>query len=81
MKEILAQIDTCSKEISGQQPSIEEYIHATFRRLQEVLNARETELIGQLYQETQGKLKDLAVQKNHPIATVNNHMYFMKEKP
>ena len=82
VKNTLAQIDTSCEEISDQQTATEGDVHATFRRLQEVLSARETELIGQLDQETQGKLKGLAVQRDQAettLAKVNSHMYFMKE--
>ena len=39
-------------------------VHITFRRLREVLNVRETGLIGRLHGLTQEKLKDLAAQRD-----------------
>lgn len=42
------EIDKHCIEISTQQATIEEDIHATFRKLREILNDRETELINQL---------------------------------
>ena len=78
----LAQFDARSGEISDQRAATADYIHATFRRLQEVLNVRETELISQLDQVTQGKLKDLAVQRDQietTLAQLNSCLYFMRE--
>ena len=48
MKETLAQLGAHCGEISDQQTATAVNIHVTFRRLQEVLDVRETELIGQL---------------------------------
>ena len=59
VKETLAQLDARCGEISDQRTATAVNIHGTFRRLQEVLDVRETELIGQLDQVTQGKLKSL----------------------
>ena len=56
MKKALGQLDARCGEISDQREATAVNIHVTFRQLQEVLGVRETELIGQLDQVTQGKL-------------------------
>ena len=53
----LAQLDARCGEINDQRPIAEDNIHVTFRRLREVLNVRETELIGRLHELTQEKLQ------------------------
>lgn len=71
----------CNREISGQQVAVEDDIHVTFRRLHEVLNVRETELISQLQQITQGTLKDLAVQSKQietTLAQLTSCLHFVK---
>ncbi len=60
----LAQLDTRSGEISDQRVTIEASIHDTIRRLHEILDVRKTELIGQLHQMIQRKLKDIASQRD-----------------
>ncbi len=60
----LAQLDTRSREISDQRVTIEASIHDTVRKLHEILDVRKTELIGQLHQMIQRKLKTLANQKD-----------------
>ena len=70
MKQTLAQFDARCGEISDQRTAIAVNIHGTFRRLQEVLDVRETELIGQLDQVTQGKLKSLAAQRDQIETTL-----------
>ena len=66
--EVLAQLDTCRKEISNQQAFLEADIRTGIRQLRkdilQTLEVRETELISQLDQMTQGKLKSLAVQRD-----------------
>ena len=64
VKEALAQLDKRCGEISVQREAIGTNIHSTIGRLHEVLDIRETELISQLDQITQGKLKELAVQRD-----------------
>jgi hypothetical protein len=62
--------------------AIEENIHSDFRRLQEVLRDRETELASQLDQMTRSKLKSLAAQKDQietTLAQLNSCLHFMKE--
>ena len=70
IKEALADIKTRCGEISNQRAAIEDNIYATFRRLREVLTVRETELIGQLHQMTQAKLKGLSAQSNQIETTL-----------
>ena len=82
MKKALAQLDACCEEISDQRAATAVNIHVTFRRLQEVLNVRETELIGQLDKMTQGKLKELATQRNQietTLAQLCSCLQFMRE--
>ena len=57
-------LDTRRQAISDQRMAIETNIHKTIRRLQETLEERKTELIGQLDQLTQQKLKSLAAQRD-----------------
>ena len=78
----LAQLDTCCGEISDQRAVTEDNIHITFRRLREVLNVRETELIGRLHELTQEKLKDLAAQRDQietTLAQLHSCLHFMRE--
>ena len=82
IKKALALIEQCCGEMSNQREAIEKNIHVTFRRLREVLTARETELIGQLHQMTQRKLKGLAVQSDQietTLAQLNSCLHFMRE--
>ncbi len=63
----LAQLDTRSGEISHQRLTIEASIHDTIRQLHEIplheiLDVRKTDLIGQLQQMIQRKLKNIASQ-------------------
>ena len=78
----LVQLDTCCGEISDQRAATKDDIHVTFRRLRDTLDGRETELIGQLDQITQGKLKGLAAQKDQieiTLAQLNSCLHFMRE--
>ena len=82
IEKALAQLDTCCREISDQRAVTEENIHVTFRRLREVLNVRETELIGRLHELTQEKLKDLAAQRDQietTLAQLHSCLHFMRE--
>ena len=68
--------------ISYQREATEDEIHVTFRRLQEVLNVRETELVHQLQRITQSKLKVLAVQRDKIetiLAQLSSCLLFMGE--
>ena len=78
----LAQLDARCGEISDQRTATAVNIHTTFRRLREVLDVRETELIGQLDLETQVKLKGLAAQRDQietTLAQLHSCLHFMKE--
>ena len=82
IKKALAQLDRRHEEISDQQAVIEDNVHITFRRLREVLNIRETEIINQLHQTTQGKLKDLAAQSDQIetiLVQLNSCLHFIGE--
>ena len=57
-------LDTRRQQISDQRMAIEANIHKTIRQLQEALEERKTELIGQLDQLTQQKMKSLAAQRD-----------------
>ena len=82
IEKALAQLDACCREISDQRAVTEENVHVTFRRLREVLNVRETELIGRLHELAQEKLKDLAAQRDQietTLAQLHSCLHFMKE--
>ena len=82
IKKALALIEQCCGEISDQREAIENNVHVTFRQLREVLTVRETELIGQLHQITQGKLKGLAAKSDQietTLAKLNSCLHFMGE--
>ncbi len=65
INEALTELETRRSEISHQRQTIEPYIHNTIGRLHNILEVRETELIGQLHRITQGKMKNLAAQEDH----------------
>ena len=78
----LAQLDAHCGETSDQRAVTEDNIHITFRRLREVFNVRETELIGRLHELTQEKLKDLAAQRDQietTLAQLHSCLHFMRE--
>ena len=82
IKKILTRMHECCGEISDQRAATADSIHVTFERLREVLNVRETDLIGQLDQVTQKKLKGLAVQRDlieTTLAQLHSCLYFMRE--
>ena len=82
IEKALAELNTRCGEISDQRAAIEDNIHVTFRRLREVLTVRETQLIGQLHQITQAKLKGLAAQSDQietTLAKLNSCLHFMRE--
>ena len=82
IEKALAQLDTCCREISDQRAVAEENVHVTFRRLREVLNVRETELIGRLHELTQEKLKGLAAQRDQietTLVQLHSCLHFMRE--
>ena len=82
IKNALTLIEQCHGEISDQRAALEDNIHATFRRLREVLTVRETQLIGQLHKTTQGKLKGLAAKSDQietTLAKLDSCLHFMRE--
>ena len=82
IEKALAELNTRCGEISDQRAAIEDNLHVTFRRLREVLTVRETQLIGQLHQMTQAKLKGLAAQSDQietTLAKLNSCLHFMRE--
>ena len=83
-KKALAQLDACHGEISHQQMTIEADIHRNFDQTQfcTAMDLRRAELIHQLQQMTQEKLKALAVQRNQietQLARVSSCLGFIKE--
>ena len=60
----LQQLDTHCQQITDQRETLVGNIHKTIQQLQETLEVRKTELIGQLDQITQQKLKTLAAQRD-----------------
>ena len=82
IKKALALIEKRCGEISDQRAATENNVHVTFRQLREILTVRETELIGQLHQITQGKLKGLAAKSDKietTLAQLNSCLHFMGE--
>ena len=60
----LQQLDTQCQQITDQRETLVENIHKTIQQLQEALEVRKTELIDQLDQITQWKLKTIAAQRD-----------------
>ena len=58
----LDQFDTQSQNIQDQRETLAKIIHKTIKKLQDLLETRKMELIAQLDQITQKKLKNLAAQ-------------------
>ena len=82
IKKALAELGACCGEISDQRAATAGNIHVTFRRLREVLDVRETELIGELDRVTQEKLKGLAAQRDQietTLAQLCSCLHFMRE--
>ena len=82
IQKALVQLDACCREISDQRAVTEDNIHVTFRRLREILNVRETELIGRLHELTLEKLKGLAAQRDQietTLAQLHSCLHFMRE--
>ena len=78
----LAQLDARCGEISDKRAANKDKVHVTFKRLREVLDVRETELIDQLDGMTQSKLKGLAAQRDQietTLTQLNSCLYFMRE--
>ena len=82
IKKTLALLDECCVEISDHRAAIEADIHHTTQRLHEIIDVRKTELISQLHQKTQEKLKGLAVQRDELetiLAKLSSCLEFMRE--
>ena len=82
VKKALADLDVRYGEISDQRAAIEADIHRTTQRLHEIIDVRKTELINQLHQETQEKLKGLAVQRDELetiLAKLSSCLEFVRE--
>ena len=78
----LQQLDTQCQQITDQRETLVGNIHKTIRQLQEALEVRKTELIGQLDQITQRKLKILAAQRDQidlVQAQLSSCLDFVKE--
>ena len=81
VREALALSDKRFGKISDQQITIAGSIRHTFRQLQEILKVRETELINELDQITQVKLKSLARQKDlleTTLVQLNNTLHSVR---
>ena len=81
-EEALAQLNARDEEISVQQRTIESDIDNTIEQLHEALNTRKTELVNQLDQLTQAKLKSIAVQRDQIETTqaqMNSCLQFIWE--
>ena len=64
VNQALHTFDARSREIQDQKAAVQEEIHTKIDQLHQVLEQRRTELIGQLDQLTQNKLKTLAAQRD-----------------
>ena len=84
IEKTLLQLDGHRGEMSNQRAVIEADIHKSFRRLHEALDARETEIVGQLHQLVQRNLKSLATQRDQIEtlqARLGSCVGYMKESP
>ena len=82
IKKALAHFDVRCREISDQRAAIEADIHRTTQRFHEIINIRKTELINQLHQKTQEKLKGLVIQRDELetiLAKLSSCLEFMRE--
>ena len=78
----LQQLDTQCQQIADQRETLVGNIHKTIRQLQEALEVRKTELIGQLDRITQQKLKTLAAQRDQielVLTQLSSCFNFVKE--
>ena len=79
---LVAELSQCRMRISTQQVGIEENVCTTFTQLHEILKIREVEVIRQLHQTAQSKLKILASQSDRTETTLAQYsgcLHFMKE--
>jgi len=82
VKKSLQQLDTRCQQIIDQRKTLAKNIHKTIRQLQEALEVRKRELIGQLDQIARQKLKTLAAQRdqiNLVQAQLSSCLNFVKE--
>ena len=82
IQKALAQLDRCGDDISDQQITAEDKIHLIFQKLQEILDVRKTELVQKLNQVTEGKMKNLAAQRDQLetiLAQRNSCLYFLEQ--
>ena len=82
VKKALADLDEHCGKISDQREVIEADIHRTTQRLHETIDVRKTELIRQLHQVTQEKLKSLATQRDELetiLAQLGSCLEFVRE--
>ena len=82
IKKALQQFDVRHDEISSQQATIETSIHNNVARLHKKLDVRKAELINDLHQLTQTKLKSLAAQRDQLETTqaqLSSCLVFMRE--
>lgn len=83
VEEALTQLDTRCDEIANQRAVIEADIFSSITKLQETLEVRKTELIGQVCQLTETKLKCLAIQRDQleiTRAQLSSCLHFIKEE-
>ena len=79
---VLEQLDEQSKGLDDQQATVEVCIRQQVQELHEMLNARKAELLEQLHQETETKLRNLAAQRNELEAVqsqLSGCLTFVKE--
>ena len=69
INQALKRLDKCHGTITDQQAAVEVNIHNSFQRLQEILDVRKAQLISQLHQIIQSKLKSLEDQKSQLTTT------------
>ena len=82
VKRALSHLDERCWEISNQRAVIKADIHRTTQRLHEIIDIRKTELINQLHQKTQEKLKGLAVPREELetiLAKLSSCIEFVRE--
>ena len=82
INDALTKLDARCGEISDQQAATEANIHDTFTRLHDILDARKAQLMEQLHNITQRKLKSLAVQSDQIetlLAQLSSCLDYVKE--
>ena len=64
VNEALVQLEQVSSKISTQQVTVKADVHSRVRKLHELIDTRETELIRELDESTRARLKDVAAQRD-----------------